>query len=42
MRLACTGDFSGVETLVKTIDLNEKLLADLTQYNKARRDEVCS
>ncbi|KAK7506894.1 hypothetical protein BaRGS_00001745 [Batillaria attramentaria] len=38
VRPACTSDYSSVEKLVKTIQLNENLLADLTQYNKARRD----
>ena len=27
------------ETLVKTLDLNENLLSDLTQFNRARRDD---
>ncbi|XP_025103771.1 cilia- and flagella-associated protein 61-like isoform X2 [Pomacea canaliculata] len=31
-------DYSSVETLVKNIQLNENLLADLTQYNIAGRD----
>ena len=40
VRPACTKDYSGVETLVQTINLHENLLKDLSQYNKARRDEV--
>ncbi|KAK3093002.1 hypothetical protein FSP39_009876 [Pinctada imbricata] len=38
-RLACSSDYNAVEKLVSSIDLNDKLLSDLTQYNKARRDE---
>ncbi len=40
MRPACSKDYEGVENLVKTLDLSENLLADLQQYNKARRDDV--
>lgn len=40
MRPACTKDFDGVVALVKTLDQHEILLADLQQYNKARRDDV--
>ncbi|KAL3874225.1 hypothetical protein ACJMK2_037270 [Sinanodonta woodiana] len=38
VRPACTSDYSGVEELVKNIDLHENLLKDLQQYNRARRD----
>ncbi|KAK7103337.1 cilia- and flagella-associated protein 61-like [Littorina saxatilis] len=38
VRPACSGDFAAVQNLVKNILLNENLLQDLTQYNKARRD----
>ncbi|KAK3611320.1 hypothetical protein CHS0354_029969 [Potamilus streckersoni] len=38
VRPACTNDYSGVEKLVKNVDLHENLLKDLQQYNRARRD----
>ena len=38
VRKACTSDYPNVEKLVRTLDLNENLLADMTQFNKARRD----
>lgn len=40
MRPACTKDTAGVENLVRSIHLNENILKDLHQFNKARRDEV--
>ena len=40
VRPACKKDYPGVEKLVQTIHLHENLLKDLSQYNKARRDEV--
>ena len=39
MRKACTKDVEGVKKLVNTLDLNENLLKDLDEFNKARRDE---
>ena len=38
MRRACTSDTEAVTELVRTLDMNEHLLADMAQYNKARRD----
>lgn len=40
VRTACTSDYKDVESLVQTIDLHENLLADLAQFNKAKRDPV--
>ena len=40
VRPACSKDYGGVEKLVCTLDMNENLLRDLKQYNKARRDNV--
>lgn len=40
VRPACTKDTAGVENLVRSIHLNENILKDLQQFNKARRDEV--
>ena len=40
VRAARESDAGGVETLVSTLDLHENLLADLKQFNKARRDNV--
>ncbi|OWF50418.1 cilia- and flagella-associated protein 61-like isoform X2 [Mizuhopecten yessoensis] len=39
VRPACTKDTAGVEKLVKTVSLQDNLMADLKQYNQARRDE---
>lgn len=39
VRPACTSDFEGVKRLVKELDLHRNLLVDLTQFNKARRDD---
>lgn len=39
VRPVCTKDVSGIEQLVKTIDMNENLMKDIHQFNKARRDE---
>lgn len=39
VRPACTKDTAGVENLVRSIHLNENILKDLHQFNKARRDE---
>ena len=39
VRKACTSDVPRVENLVRTLDLNENLLADLKQFNRARRDD---
>ena len=38
VRRACTSDTESVTELVKTLDMNEHLLADMAQYNRARRD----
>ncbi|KAK2147282.1 hypothetical protein LSH36_561g01009 [Paralvinella palmiformis] len=38
VRQACSSDYQGVEKLVKSLELNDNLLNDLQQYNKARRD----
>lgn len=38
VRPACTSDYEKVEKLVQTIQLREKLLADLEQYSRFRRD----
>ena len=38
VRRACTSDTEAVTELVRTLDMNEHLLADMAQYNKARRD----
>lgn len=40
VRLAQKSDYDGVEKLTKSIDLHDNLLKDLTQYNKAKRDDV--
>ena len=39
VRKACTSDVPRVENLVRTLDLNENLLADIKQFNRARRDD---
>lgn len=33
-------DYGGVEKLTKTILLHDNLLKDVTQFNKAKRDDV--
>ena len=40
VRCACSSDYGKVEALVKSLELNDSLLADLRQYNTARRDHV--
>ena len=40
VRPACSKDCAGVEELVCSLDMNENLLRDLKQFNKARRDDV--
>ena len=40
VRPVCTSDMDSVEHVVNSLDLHENLLADVEQYNKARRDDV--
>ncbi|XP_056669820.1 cilia- and flagella-associated protein 61 isoform X2 [Monodelphis domestica] len=38
IRLATTNDLSGIENLIKTLNLNQSILEDYAKYNMARRD----
>lgn len=42
VRAAQTSDRVGIKQLIQSLDLVETLLDDLTRYNSAHRDEVCS